>query len=508
VAALAAEAAGLSPLVMVAPAANGAAYMGELLRRAMVRGASRGANGRVAGGRGGEAPSVKDLRGRLMADGLLDLNGFPLRREVLQEIEALALTSALRGLPGRSLVVQISRGGDPNASMAALADRLTELGGTSSLRVVRHEYAAAFGAPHFRPADQPIPTLEDVFAGIDEVIVGTILGWLEDEVPAAPKRPAKAPPVPNERTRPPHERSVGVREHPVFVPVGGEHLAAIVTVPDGEPRGLIALLQGGGGAPRSHQGAMWKIAARLAAERGLAAVRLDWRGVGDSTGRVTMELRHPAADDAGAVIGFAQRATGTEHLGLAGNCYGARTALGVARRLRPCSLAMVMLKPTAHMKRPVRRWERLRRLVKSSPILTGLALRSRSLIRRMLDRVRPHGPSEVFAQLSDVGREARVLVMEGEAERRDGRLRRAVASGRHGLGSVQVVDLPGDGVRAFDSLERQRFVVTELAEWFDRTMPRVGSAAEATPAGESSPAASVMTEGQDVHLPRSPTAHS
>lgn len=474
VAALAADAAGLSPVVMVAPAVDGARYVGELLRRAMVRAGARG-----------EAPSVKDLRERLARDGVLDLHGFPLRREAFDEIQAMVLSSSLRGPAGRSLIVQISRGSDPLRPLAALAARLNELGGPASLKVVEHEFAPALGAPHFRPTEQG--TLEDVFAGLDTIIVEAVLPWLEEPGAAADRAPAPLTLERKERDAVPRmrERDPAVRELPVFVPVGDEHLAAIVTLPGGEPRGLIALLQGGGGAPRSHQGAMWKIAARLVAERGLAVVRLDWQGVGDSTGHVAMDLRRPAVEDAAAVVEFARRATGTEHVGLAGNCYGARTAIGVARRLGARSLALVMLKPGAHAKRPVDRRRRLQKLVERSPTVRGLATRARGPIRRLLERARPLGATEVLAQLSEAGREAPVLVMEGEAERRDGRLRRAAASGRHGLGSVRVMDLPGEGVRAFDSLERQRFVVAELAGWFDRTMPGPAAVPEPAPAGRA-----------------------
>src|SRR5206468_3179120 len=76
-----------------------------------------------------------------------------------------------------------------------------------------------------------------------------------------------------------------VREFPVFVPSRGERIGAVIAVPDADPRGLVLLMPGGGGAPRAHRYAMYTKVARGLAERGIASVRMDWRGVGDSTGR-------------------------------------------------------------------------------------------------------------------------------------------------------------------------------------------------------------------------------
>ena len=77
-----------------------------------------------------------------------------------------------------------------------------------------------------------------------------------------------------------------MNEHPMFVPwADGEHLAAMLTVPDAPSRGLVLLLQGLG-PPRSHRYQLWTRTARALAERGIASVRMDYPQVGDSTGRI------------------------------------------------------------------------------------------------------------------------------------------------------------------------------------------------------------------------------
>ena len=91
-------------------------------------------------------------------------------------------------------------------------------------------------------------------------------------------------------------------------------------------------------------------------------------------------------------------------------------------------------------------------------------------LRRLSKRVRPDGAEDVFDELAVATRTARVLVLESPAERRDGRLGKAVRVNRKGLGSIVLGALPGDGVRAFDSLERQGFVIDQLTDWFDRTL--------------------------------------
>jgi dienelactone hydrolase len=126
-----------------------------------------------------------------------------------------------------------------------------------------------------------------------------------------------------------------VREFPIFVPFGQNHLAAILAVPDDEPAGLV-LLTTGTGAPRSHRFQLWTSVARRLADRGIASVRMDYLGVGDSSGRVQerrmgeLDLR---IDEAEAVTRFAQEAVGAERMAAVGNCSGGLVALGVAVRV-------------------------------------------------------------------------------------------------------------------------------------------------------------------------------
>jgi dienelactone hydrolase len=137
-----------------------------------------------------------------------------------------------------------------------------------------------------------------------------------------------------------------MREFPVFVPHGPEHLAAVVTVPDGPPRGLVLLVTGTG-APRSHRFQLWTRVCRRLAQDGLASARMDYFGSGDSTGRVVerrmgqLELR---IDEASAVARFALEALGMNRLATMGNCSGGLVAMGVAAR-SPSSVGTVCILP-------------------------------------------------------------------------------------------------------------------------------------------------------------------
>jgi pimeloyl-ACP methyl ester carboxylesterase len=73
-----------------------------------------------------------------------------------------------------------------------------------------------------------------------------------------------------------------MRSYPVFAPHGDGCIAAVVTLPDREPRGVVLVLRlihpfdlAGSGT--------WPWLSRVLAERGIASIRLDYEGFGDST---------------------------------------------------------------------------------------------------------------------------------------------------------------------------------------------------------------------------------
>ena len=54
---------------------------------------------------------------------------------------------------------------------------------------------------------------------------------------------------------------------------------------------------------------------------------------------------------------------------------------------------------------------------------------------------------------------------------------RSVTTDANGAYRIGIRDLPGGNVRAFQSIERQDYVVKLVVDWFDQTFPPAGSTA-------------------------------
>jgi pimeloyl-ACP methyl ester carboxylesterase len=258
-----------------------------------------------------------------------------------------------------------------------------------------------------------------------------------------------------------------VREYPVFIPSGEERLGAIITVPDRDPRGLVLLMPGGGGAPRAHRYAMYTKVARGLADRGIASVRMDWRGVGDSTGRARFSFHALPVEDSVTVARFALDATGTTAFGMAGNCGGARTTLMALPTVPEArSAVLMMLKPLTGTRSQRPTVKRMKLAVKRIPRVGMLVKRAYWAIRwrkanPVLDRVRalPDHTDLLFLEASTV-KMGKLPEFVQSLQSRNGHQRR-----------LEMRQLPGGASRAFHSLERQDFVVESLVDWFDQIFP-------------------------------------
>jgi hypothetical protein len=169
-----------------------------------------------------------------------------------------------------------------------------------------------------------------------------------------------------------------MNEHGVFVPYEAEHLAAVLTVPDGDASSLWVLLPGQG-APRGTQYhfAIWTEAARALAERGIASIRMDFRGLGDSTGHLEVLDRVDAmTGQTLAVTRFGMEATGISTVGFAGNCGGGRAGLEAGRRTPGCvGVIVAHMAPrvqasaqtaTRRARHRIRSWRPVRRVVQGT----------------------------------------------------------------------------------------------------------------------------------------------
>lgn len=120
-----------------------------------------------------------------------------------------------------------------------------------------------------------------------------------------------------------------MRQFPLFVEAQGGHVASVVTVPDGEPRGIVISLAATGRHNLIGSTMCTHLSQRVM-EYGLASVRLDYVGVGDSPGLVptwTLSDVEAAAQQARAVLSVAMDALDVGHFAAVGTCYGSRVAL-------------------------------------------------------------------------------------------------------------------------------------------------------------------------------------
>ncbi|MGH2722663.1 MAG: hypothetical protein ACRDI0_00080 [Actinomycetota bacterium] len=183
------------------------------------------------------------------------------------------------------------------------------------------------------------------------------------------------------------------REHPVFFPSGQEHLCAVVCVPTGDLKDLGVVLLSGGNITRTHRNSMWVRAAREMADRGIASIRFDYHGIGDSTvgSETEFDLDAPFEGDVIAAAGFLRRATGVTGLALVATCFGARTALVVAAE-QPDVLAMTLFPAPLMSGGRLGTRRRIRRRLRGTGL--GKFLRANPLrrwLRRTLRRGRPGG---------------------------------------------------------------------------------------------------------------------
>lgn len=262
-------------------------------------------------------------------------------------------------------------------------------------------------------------------------------------------------------------------EDAVFVPFGEDHLAATLTVPDdGDPTGLV-LLMTGLGAHRGHRFGVWTRTARRLADAGVASIRFEYRGVGESTGVLGKDgvwaMADVPVDQAEAVARFGMRATGARRLAAAGNCGGAWTALVLAERM-PETVGVVFIRapilaPVEYgtLARRARRRSKFRRLIRSNPMLRRAARAAiAATARRGID---------LEGGYRRALHHARILFLFGEEDmRRSDEARSGIArlpsllpADLHDRYEVRVI--PGASLQGFESIETQDQVVDVVAEW-------------------------------------------
>ena len=177
VAALAADRLNASALVAWEPVVRGPAYARSLLTLSVMLQLMHQQRA------GGDAPDPEKV---LTENGVLDVQGFPLSREMYEELGSLELAEGLGSFRGRSLIVQISRSSEPRPELERLVTRLRELGGTSDLGVVVDERANTFAEPRFRPIGRGHKA--DIQAELGRSLLARTIEWCAPGADSAPER--------------------------------------------------------------------------------------------------------------------------------------------------------------------------------------------------------------------------------------------------------------------------------------------------------------------------------
>lgn len=264
-------------------------------------------------------------------------------------------------------------------------------------------------------------------------------------------------------------------ETPLFVPHNGDHLAAIVARPEAHPRSLVLILPGICGL-RGGRAKIWTRTARDLAERGIASVRIDYGGTGDSTGICTSTFSSPGLEEADSIVDTIMPELGVDSFAIVGNCIGARVGLLMAAERASC----VGLACSLHQgPRPLLQKQgvgpsrlALRRIGLAFPKLLGIARRS-----RFFDVAHHH--LHFIPEVARVLGSTPTLFLLVGSETTKSRLERALAriTPRRSAVATQSKLIGGPTTMIPDIAKVE---VASLVDWFDATLPGNGSSAPRT----------------------------
>ena len=197
-----------------------------------------------------------------------------------------------------------------------------------------------------------------------------------------------------------------MRELPLAVP-GEPPLAGTLALPDGElPAPAVLLASGSGPLDRdsNHRRARFDVSRQLAialAEGGLASLRYDKRGVGESPGDWRAAGLHDNVDDLGRALDalIARPEVDADRVLVAGHSEGAILAAALAGRGAPVAGA-VLLSMSATPGEDLLRWQ-ARRIAPTLPALVRGVLR---LLRVDLEKKVAANHTRIKATTADVAR--------------------------------------------------------------------------------------------------------
>jgi alpha/beta superfamily hydrolase len=132
-----------------------------------------------------------------------------------------------------------------------------------------------------------------------------------------------------------------LREETGYVPSGNGHVYSFLCAPEGLAAGGVVILGPLAEEKKSSLRALVETARALAREAGLAALRIDFRGTGDSSGRSEGATLDTMAEDAVSASDWLSERLGRARVSLLGLRLGAAVAVLAAERAAPSRLVLV-----------------------------------------------------------------------------------------------------------------------------------------------------------------------
>ena len=275
------------------------------------------------------------------------------------------------------------------------------------------------------------------------------------------------------------EQVVGIRS-------GAETIVAVATEPLGAFSGLGVLVVGGAPFGRSSQRNGWATrVCRQLAGHGIRGLRIDWHGIGESSGILSEEFAlEPFVSDVDAAVRWLSD-SGADRVFVVGRCLGAWAAITAASGLESIA-GLVMLAPQAAWgdasrgREQHQRKSALQRTIhrRDDALMSMMRRTARRLHVTRARRSARLGPGLVSPLTVAAKREVPILIVHCELDPASRAFAEA-RDGRHGsiLGAprVRLATLPGGG-GLLERIDRQEQSLELVIEWIVTHMgtgPRV-----------------------------------
>ncbi len=296
----------VSGAILWQPVSSGKRYLSQVLRvrstAAMMR---------------GKKESVSSLRQQLLDDGSLEVSGYALNSALFTEIEATSLADI--SLPQDAQLHWLEVVADPEAEVSPATTRETAQLTANGVTVVHQQVGG----------DTFWSTVELASA---PALIATTTSALAGSAEQAPEPDIEA-------------ATASQGEQLTTFDCSGDQLCGVYHAPEGEPHSAVLMVVGG---PQYRVGShrqYLKLARALAAD-GVAVLRFDYRGMGDSEGNYR-GFEYIDEDIAAALSHLAVLAPGAEHRVLLGLCDGATAAAFYAARHEGVD-GLVLYNPWVH----------------------------------------------------------------------------------------------------------------------------------------------------------------